>query len=166
MAEQSVRQMVNHRLPFLDITIDNVSDTLDMFILEVAYQLAKCFNKQSEIDIETVDTYTFPERGMVADIVAILLIIRRSGQDIARVDDANEVYEGNIKKAKAGDAEVEFTTGKEAGFTFGTNLSGTLENLRAAARDRFRTYPCSSYNNLLNVVSTEIVFAFKNVQDC
>lgn len=163
--------MVKARLPFFDDTKPKVADAYATIKAEVMDTLYKLF--YPEDDIVTNPTwqddesrYNNMQKMMVADIISILLLLRRSLEDSSGIDDEGNVSDGTIiKKAKGGDAEVEFESRSKEGFSFGTKFETTFLNIRSAAKDRFMLYPIYVYNNLLGVPAVETIFPPRNVRN-
>lgn len=128
--------LVYNRLPFLSrdtdeaVVVDVVGETL--------YLLQRWLKKEGQ-EVEDPAAYNPLERGVVADVAAVQIALRKAMLQSA--GESGEAPEGTrfVKRAKAGSAEVEFESPPGHAGGMAVNLRDYVRSLLATANSRANT---------------------------
>jgi|AntAceMinimDraft_13_1070369.scaffolds.fasta_scaffold01517_5 hypothetical protein len=173
-----IATMVFNRLPFLTNNTGNLTK-LGEVILEVMSELEVCFmintlRPEGETDswVGYEEKYLLEQRVVVADVVAVYLLLYRMIAETGGVSDGTKdgTAEGKyLKKTKAGSVEVEWDQidSKKGGMS--SSVDGLLEMYQASARRKASLIGCMiSWDNADMIVDRErnIEMPFIVVSDC
>lgn len=144
--ELTIYAMVRNRLPFLDDTVGNTT-LISQFTLEVMYELEPCLRIRITGDTQDLTrvgdeaNYSVLQRSLIADIVAIYIILMRSADNVE--GSTGSAVGTFLSKAKAGSVEVEYTEFDIANAgSLSISSEGLREALMSAAKRKARNMGC------------------------
>lgn len=133
--------MVLAMLTFLDETRDGPA--IDFWTIQYQTLLMECLGKD-ETTVYDESTYTFLQRSLIADLVAIAMLNAKAIAGAGATDaNGNPVYARYLKKAKAGSAEAEFgiVTNDEKGLSM--SFMDMVQFFKNSAYAKAAVFPCS-----------------------
>ena len=125
----TIQDIIQNRLPFVDITNTAIASRLDKIIMEVQWTLQKPLKKE-EADVEIESSYNQQEILLIGVYSAYLALFRKVITTLAGdAETSEEASTKTLKKAKADVVEAEFHISKASDGSSIQLDTGTLLDL-------------------------------------
>lgn len=137
----SIYQMVLNRLTVLEDSPENTT-LLSNFTLEYMYSLEPCFQvatakgtiAEDLTRIGDEDYYSIPQKSVIADLLAVMILTRNAATNSVVTGGGAATGTTFLKKAKAGEAEVEYEQFKiKDGLSWYLNPESLINRYKKAA---------------------------------
>lgn len=128
----SILEVIQNRLPFLDLSIAAVELKVQRVIKEVQYTLQNHLDK-TDLEVEDEPSYSAQERILIGVYAAFLLLKNKALSTLAGDAETGETASSKtLKKAKADTVEAEFQVIKASdGSSVAINTEKLLEELKS-----------------------------------